>query len=450
MNMLLTIALIAAAISGGCDYADNPGAESPSAPSSQTLVDPLQLSSLKGLQPGDTVLVADGKYSDVKLTFSARGTAESPVVFRAQTPGGVHFTGESSAKIKGEGVVVEGFVWDGIINQSTDIISFDKAAAHCVLRNCKIDGTGSADGTVDGISNKWVSLKGLENEVSDCSFFDKRNMGTLLVVWLDGVTVPRHKILRNSFTRPFTIYDAGGKAANGQETIRVGDSRTSMTDAGCIVSDNYFERCDGELAEIISNKSCANLYEHNYFYRSAGSLTLRHGNNCTVRGNFFAADGVETSGGVRIIGEGHRVEGNVIIGSTGSAYNSAICIVRGESDAALNGYWTVKNATVTGNAIIAPKVGISVNYSGRSTQDSAPEGVVVSGNTIVVDAAKSVSVYEFGDLDDSNVRYEDNIIYGGRQRDVHTKLAQVSSRPDVQSYETEREAIKANAGVKWE
>ena len=40
---------------------------------------------------------------------------------------------------------------------------------------------------------------------------------------------------------------------------------------------NFFDRCDGEL-EIISSKSCDNIYRGNTFLNCAGMLTLRHGN----------------------------------------------------------------------------------------------------------------------------------------------------------------------------
>ena len=120
------------------------------------------------------------------------------------------------------------------------------------------------------IDAKWVSLFGRNHLVSECTFRDKRNMGTLLVVWLESDIVPRHKIVANRFERPVTLLDDEGKARNGQETIRIGDSSTSMQDAECTVEGNYFYHCHGEQAEIISNKSCANLYRRNFVRREQG------------------------------------------------------------------------------------------------------------------------------------------------------------------------------------
>jgi len=59
-----------------------------------------------------------------------------------------------------------------------------------------------------------------------------------------------------------------------------------MRNSRAVVESNLFDRCDGEL-EIISSKSCENVYRHNTFLDCAGMLTLRHGNRCTVEGNFF-------------------------------------------------------------------------------------------------------------------------------------------------------------------
>lgn len=457
------------------------------------LADIASLSSYKGLVPGDTLYVASGVYNDVKLTFNASGTAENPIVLKPAATGGVRFTGSSSFRLKGSYVVVEGFEWSALTLQKTDIFTFDSASSNCVLKSCVIDGTDSIDPTsglsanssvssrssvssgstasssvssgssdsspdsasgtavitADSPADKWVSLKGRNNTVTGCSFINKKNMGTLLVVWLEDGIVPQHRITGNLFTRHYTIYGDDGKALNGQETIRIGDSKTSMSDACCVVSDNYFKNCHGERAEIISNKSCGNVYEHNYFHASAGTLTLRHGNSCVVRGNYFDAAGIESSGGVRIIGESHIVEDNVIVGSTGSGYNSAICVVKGESDAALNGYWTVKNAVVRKNLIVGCKNGVTVNYGARTSQDSAPVNLSVADNVIIAEEAKAVTVSESGTLSDSNVRYSGNVIYGGVQKNVHTSLPIVSQKPRYDDWSEECGSIAANAGSKW-
>ena len=55
------------------------------------------------------------------------------------------------------------------------------------------------------------------------------------------------------------------------ETIRIGDSQTSLLMGGCVVEKNLFEKCNGE-AECISNKSCGNIYRENTFLEVSGTL----------------------------------------------------------------------------------------------------------------------------------------------------------------------------------
>ena len=139
--------------------------------------------------------------------------------------------------------------------------------------------------------------------------------------------------------------------ANGAETIRIGTSDWSMYNSNCIVEYNYFEECDGEI-ETISNKSCENIYRYNTFYKSAGTLTLRHGNRCDVYGNYFFGANKESTGGVRIIGENHKVWNNYFANLTGGGYWSALSMVNGVPDSPLNRYFQVKNAVVAFNTFV--------------------------------------------------------------------------------------------------
>ena len=86
-----------------------------------------------------------------------------------------------------------------------------------------------------------------------------------------------------------------------------------MRNSGTLVESNLFDRCDGEI-EIISSKSCENIYRFNTFLDCAGMLTLRHGNRCRVEGNFFLGHHKKGSGGIRIIGEDHIIINNYIEG----------------------------------------------------------------------------------------------------------------------------------------
>ena len=262
----------------------------------------------------------------------------------------------------------------------------------------------------------------------------------------DGI-VPGHLIADNYFTRPYTHYDDKGKARNGQESIRIGTSDFSMSDAGCTVRGNHFYRCNGERAEIISNKSCRNLYEGNLFEEGEGSLTLRHGNDCTVRGNYFLSGGKTGVGGVRIIGERHQVERNCFFNLTGSDYKSALCVVKGESGAALNGYWTAKDCVVQNNLFVDCRNGIVVNYGVRDTQDSAPVNLLIKENTIISGKTYMIPVNVLDGTPGDAVRWEDNIIFGGSQKGV--SLGTAGSKPAYEDRSEIIAGIRNNAGTTW-
>lgn len=400
---------------------------------------------LRLAKPGDTILWADGEYEDVAVKMTASGSEGAPITLRAQTPGKVVFKGVSSIQLQGSWLVAEGFSFTRLdTSVKGSVLTFAKGSSNCRISGCKIDGRSSKPSEVD---TKWVSMYGTHNEISHCTFLEKKNMGCLLVVWMEAGIVPGHVIADNYFTRPYTHYDDKGKARNGQESIRIGTSDFSLSDGGCIVRGNHFYRCDGERAEIISNKSCGNIYEGNLFEEGEGSLTLRHGNACTVRRNYFLSGGRSEVGGVRIIGERHMVEDNFFYKLTGSNYKSALCVVKGESEAALNGYWTAKDCVVRGNIFVDCLNGIVVNYGQRDTQDSAPVNLLVKGNTIVSGKNYMIPVSVLEGTPEGAVIWEDNIIFGGSQKGVSLETA--GSIPVVGDNSDIISLIRKNAGIQW-
>lgn len=338
-------------------------------------------SALSQVSAGGTVIWKDGVYNDVKINFSHDGTSSAPVTLRAETPGGVLFKGQSSIKLSGTWLVAEGFSFTApAVPEKGSILTFAKGSSYCRISSCRIDGSV---GEYSDVDTKWISIYGHHNEIDHCSFLDKRNMGCLMVVWMEDGIIPYHSIHHNYFTRPYTHRGDDGKALNSQEALRIGTSTYSLSDACCEVHDNHFYHCHGELAEIISNKSCRNVYTRNLFELSDGSLTLRHGNACHVKGNYFLSAGSREQGGVRIIGEDHVVEENILIGIVGTGYKAAICLVNGESGWELNGYAPVKNAVVRNNVFVDCVNPIVNGYGARSTQDTAPQGVVLENNRSV-------------------------------------------------------------------
>lgn len=441
------VCVMALALTVGCHDAFSIPAPRPVVKDGQTLVRDAAgfRNALKTAVPGTEIVWADGEYEGVVLKMIADGTSDAPITLRAQTPGKVVFKGVSSITLQGSWLVAEGFSFTGLdTSVKGSVLTFDKGSSNCRISDCRIDGKSSKVSEVD---TKWVSMYGRHNEISHCSFIEKKNMGCLLVVWMEDGVVPAHTIAYNYFYRPYTHYDDKGKARNGQESIRIGTSDFSMNDASCTVRGNHFYRCNGERAEIISNKSCRNLYEGNLFEEGEGSLTLRHGNDCTVRGNYFLSGGKAEVGGVRIIGERHLVEKNVFLNLTGTNYKAALCVVKGESAAALNGYWTAKDCTVKDNLFVDCRYGFVINYGGRDTQDSAPVNLKVCGNRIISSKSYMIPVQVLEGTPSDSVVWEDNIIFGGKLKGV--ALEQVKEAPGYDDPSAAIGTIKDNAGITW-
>lgn len=343
-------------------------------------------------QPGDVIRMRSGTWDDLEILFEAAGTTDRPITLCADQAGKTIISGESRLRISGEHLVVEGLYFKQAFHKD-DLISFrkdsKKHAHHCRLTNCAVvDCNGpppdslNPDSGRSAFSNRWVSLYGEHNRVDHCWLEGKTTVGTTLVVWL-GAAPNHHRIDHNYFgPRPEL-------KKNGGETIRVGDSATSLRRSLTIVESNRFHECNGE-AEIISNKSCGNVYRFNVFVRCSGALTLRHGNDCQVHANVFLGEGARGTGGVRIIGEGHRVWNNYFADLAGTDARAALSIVNGLRDSPLSGYATAKNCFIGFNTLVHCRqsfvIGLSDSDEGN---DLPPEDCRIENNLVLLKSGRT-------------------------------------------------------------
>ena len=313
---------------------------------------------LAAAEPGDTVVMADGDWRDADIDFVAQGREGCPITLRAQTPGKVRMAGQSRLSIGGQHLVVSGLLFtDGFVEGPA--IQFrsraKKPASHCRLTQCAIVDYCPADRDLD---TRYVYLFGRHNRMDHCYLTGKVNIGATAVVWLyDDLNY--HQIDHNHFgPRPYH-----GK--NGAETIRIGSSPRAEKNSRTVVEHNYFEECNGE-GEIISSKSCENVFRYNTFVRCSGALTLRFCHRNTVAGNFFLGHGAKGAGGVRIIGEDHKVSNNYFSDLPGTKYRCAISIPNASDDPSGGGYPQVKNALVAFNTVVNCRVSLCVGlYADR-------------------------------------------------------------------------------------
>jgi len=329
----------------------------------------------KVAKPGDVIILQDGTWKDQKMEVEFTGTAEAPIVIKAKSYGSVILSGASSLDLTGEHVTLENLIFADGSPDDDNVIRI--GGSHCRVTNCGIFYFNPADAAKRYF---WVSLYGHHHRVDHCAFAGQNHSGVTVVAWLkvkEGEEVGSHQIDHNYFG--FRPKGAG----NGFETMRIGDSSTSMTNAKCVVEYNLFEEVDGEI-EMISNKSCENIYRHNTFLRSAGCLTLRHGNRCVVENNVIRAERKKGSGGIRVIGEDHVVRNNVIEGTEARA-DAAISLSAGNKNAKLHQHAQVKNAVIEGNWVSDNKgAAICFNHGlGDEGMTLFPENVTLTGNRFI-------------------------------------------------------------------
>ncbi|MBC8374608.1 MAG: T9SS type A sorting domain-containing protein [FCB group bacterium] len=332
---------------------------------------------MSSLTPGDTMLMENGVWTDQPISFHAVGTEENPVVLLAETPGQVILTGNSKLNFSGSSIVIDGLNFSEGSPSSGGVIEFRRSGTRA--NNCRLTNTTifNYNPSSIGTNYKWVSMYGQNNQVDHCYFAGKNHDGATFVIWLsEEQDRDNHHIIEYNYFgyRPPLGF-------NGGETIRIGTSTWSMTNSRSIVRHNVFERCDGEI-EIISNKSCENVYFNNTFIDNEGTLTLRHGNRCLVEGNFFFGEGNDEAGGVRIIGTDHTIINNYFEGLAGNGYRSAITMVKGVEDSPLNRYFQVENTLIAYNTLIDCRQSFLMGYGSSSDQTLPPINNTIANNAV--------------------------------------------------------------------
>ncbi len=302
-----------------------------------------------GLQAkaGDTVVIKSGNYLNCNLIISAKGTARQPIIFMAQVPGSVHFTGNSYLHITGTYITVSGVVFKNGFAGKNHVWQFSHGKE--VANNSRITASSiqSFNNPLRLDENHWLTLSGKNNRVDHCNFTDKTNLGVLVAVLLDDdrSRINNHSIDSNYFgiRKPL--------GSNAGEMIRVGVSQHCTFYSNTVIKNNFFEYCDGET-EIVSIKSCGNKVVGNVFKECQGAVVLRHGNDNTVEGNLFYGNDKEGTGGVRVINEGNWIVNNFMSHCKGQGFRSPLAIMAGVFNSPANRYLPVRDAVIANNTFL--------------------------------------------------------------------------------------------------
>ena len=371
------------------------------------------------MNPGDTILVMDGTYNLSSVKISRSGTSLYPILIKSKNLYGAKITGESGFTLSQiSHVTIEGFEID--IEPKSTIFKMEGCSYVRITRNWMKMQVNS-----DSQTSKWITIGDIwENPVCnshhnriDHNLFDgKYDSGAWLIIDGSHGDVPDiskydridHNIFRNNTPR----FD------NEKETIRVGVSDLSLLSAHCTIENNLFEDCDGD-PEIVSVKSCDNIVRNNTFRRCLGTLSLRHGFNTVVEGNFFFGEGKTAQfngstigcGGVRIYGKGHTVINNYMEGLTGSKWDAACTITNGDvtnTSTSLSSHFLPENLVFAFNTLVNNTSNIEIGFTNNGSYGKAPINCVLANNIVTASENELILSYSASSL--NGVSFSNNIM----------------------------------------
>lgn len=370
---------------------------------------------ISSAKPGTEIVMVKGEWKDIQIRFNGNGTEDQPIILKAETAGDVIVTGQSDLKLGGEYLVVDGLHFKDGASPSNAVIEFGInkkiLANHCRVTNVVIEDFNKAQRNMQDL---WVVFKGRHNQVDHSYLAGKSNRGPTIRVELAGNESINnyHKINNNHFgPRP----PKGGPSA---ETIQIGNSGTSMSPSYTQVYDNLFDRCNGEV-EVISSKTNFNEFRNNVFYKSEGSLVTRHGNYCTVDGNYFIGD--ENSpqvGGIRLIGTGHWVTNNYFYNLKGEIFRAPLAVMNGINKSPLNRYIQVTDVVVAHNTWVNSKsplqFGVGSNVDQKDVlpaseiRSEKPIRTIVANNIIYNTDGDEMPIFRHDSID--GIDFRSNVI----------------------------------------
>lgn len=382
------------------------------------------IAQMKSAAPNTRIILPVGTFTDQTLAlYAPNGTEAGPVVVEGNEKGTL-FSGKFNMTVKGNNLLLNKINLKNYDSKTYGGGGFNfgfDGCFKCGLYNSDIRDSVPAimSGDTDTKHFKTVLIKPTSQnvEIANNVFTNKQNQGSVVLVYRDTkrTTIHEgHRIYKNKFlARKLEVNDA-----NDFDVIRIGDSTSSQFPSpanataslnqgiivGNIVENNLFEDvrikdpnydscvkgntwtqsiCKGE-PEIISVKAPQTIVRFNTFRNSSGGVTIRHGFQSIIEGNYFFGP-MTSSYGVRVIGDSHLVMNNHFENlSAASKLLGGISILPGQPNAAPSGYWPVFDTIIAMNYVKNTSkrpISLASDYGGRE-KTILPTKVVFSYNAI--------------------------------------------------------------------
>lgn len=359
-------------------------------------------------QAGDVIMIKNGTYSGWKLRIPSRGTARSPIVYTAQTPGGVTFTGthQEGILVTGHHNIVGGF---NFRDCGPFFIRFADAN-----NNRFTDSTFTSCG--EGFFDRIIEV----TRGSDATRIDHISMDNSVSVGI-GIYTPRVGV--DAWTAPTntrvdhnSFKNVPRSADGGREPIQIGPNtaadKITVPDTFTVIEHNEFINIAGQ---VINSKTSRETIRFNRFVNVQWeAVSMRLGHYKIVEGNYFEDVRVP----IQIYGEGHKIINNVMV----RAQTGILMPCWGEYELKTGKF---SRSPSTGKNLIAhntivngvPKYGTAASssavelgriwgFAGLTMATNLPFSNVIINNVFVASEGK---VFEF--FGDSGSTIENNIFY---------------------------------------
>ncbi|MFZ5829783.1 MAG: chondroitinase-B domain-containing protein, partial [Planctomycetota bacterium] len=165
-------------------------------------------------QPGDEIVIPNGRYSNWNVVLNCSGTEEQPIIVRAEDAHEVVFTEKASFRITGKHIVIRGLAFQDLDLETSPIRLAN--AQSCRVTECRFTGLqGSA---------AVVHFEGpaAHNRVDHCKFMQIKTRSVQLRIREDSLKEGpplSNRIDHNLFQ------DVPRKGSNGRETIQIGSDQ---------------------------------------------------------------------------------------------------------------------------------------------------------------------------------------------------------------------------------
>lgn len=343
----------------------------------------------RAVRPGDVVIIRNGTYSNWQFYIRNSGTRTQPIVYMAETPGKVIFTGDTLLRITSSFNLFGGFTFRNLRDQRYPI-QLNKASDSRLTGNEFYSSGGYDFGRLVSVSN------GSNRNRFDHNFFvDNRSFGMGVVLPRDGIDSFAYS-QDNRFDHN-VFKDISGPTTGVRIPLQVGQfPNHTRNESRTTIDHNDFLNIS---VSPVNSKSTGEVYVANYFenIRNTAAISIRSGNRKVFDRNRFK----NVNQAMRVSGETIIITNNLITDARDDAiliprWGTFDSTVRGKTGMILVSHNTIDNAASNAVEIgrrwgstnnIADNVPYDVDITNNIFAGSAPSGYILDYGTsdLVVD-----------------------------------------------------------------